>query len=218
MASLNFRAINKGAGGRRRLSVWHYISWTEYLQSQFKLFSSSWGIPCQGATANSVSSSEVSLQASSKTEEHILRSSSLCIYHLLIVTPTPPCFFLFLLRWEKVKHHYTKYTGNIVCDSISCWYLIGLCRDMLVIWDVYWIYTRGNVNLAGTFRSYVWLLLYCKIHTNGALFHPNTRVYTNTDCAGFHIYIHKPLGVLLSINSVGGHVACSFFSLPAVRQ
>lgn len=28
--------------------------------AQFKLFSSSWGIPCQGATANSVSSSEVS--------------------------------------------------------------------------------------------------------------------------------------------------------------
>lgn len=190
MASLNFRAINKGAGGRRRLSVWHYISWTEYLHSQL-------------SSSSSAAAAEFPARVLQQTVSHHLRC--LCkpppklrntVYDralpasIIYLLSLPPLLvFVFLLRWEKVKHHYTKYTGNIVCDSISRWYLIRLCHDMLVIWDVYWIYTRGNVNLAGTFRSYVWLLLYCKIHTNGAPFSPeHTRVHKHWLCRISHIH------------------------------
>lgn len=106
----------------------HNIFWTlnrasaDPTPAKFKLFSSSWGIPCQGATANSVSSSEVSLQISfhcrRKHREHtpaLCRALSLTapfplsVSYLLLVNS-----FFFFPRWEKEKHHCTKYTGNCV--------------------------------------------------------------------------------------------------------
>lgn len=102
MASLNFRAINKGAGGRRRLSVWHYISWTEYLHSQL-------------SSSSSAAAAEFPARVLQQTVSHHLRC--LCkpppklrntVYDralpasIIYLLSLPPLLvFVFLLRWGK---------------------------------------------------------------------------------------------------------------------
>lgn len=144
---------------------------------------------------------------------------------LIYLSRTCFFFFFFFLRWEKEKHHCTKYTGNqmkmLVNLSHHNWAIPVLIWDMQYKhvwfdsitrsrWDPFWasVYPQGNShnNLSCdcyfTAKSTASTLI--NTLTNGALF---IQMYTNTDCAWFHIYIHKPLGcyclVCLTINRVG---------------
>lgn len=127
-------------------------------------------------------------------------------------------FFFVFLKWEKEKHHCTKYKGNhmkmlVNLSHHNCTTSINLGHAIQHVWfdSITQEQMRSILSFHVSTRKLSQqpvkgLLLYCKIHslTNGALL---IQMYTNTDCAWFHIYIHKPLGcyclVCLTINRVG---------------
>lgn len=119
MALLNFRGYKWD-----QKIVWHNIFWTlnrasaDPTPAKFKLFSSSWGIPCQGATANSVSSSEVSLQISfycrrkRREQTPALWMQSFLSLSLL----TTSCVNLFFFSGEKKRSTTVQNIQEIVCE------------------------------------------------------------------------------------------------------
>ena len=150
--SLDFRAIGEG-----HREVWHHISlsepWTERLQApeptaKFKLFSSSRGIPCQGATANSVSflwgvsANILQLQEEASERSHTaalcLTLTAACALPLSLIYQ-PMNFFSF--SCEKKRSTAEQNTPKLVCVCESetfaddLWSAAERCLYLL-IWDI----------------------------------------------------------------------------------